>query len=184
MFNLLPQLEKQIIRREYRTRLAAVMLLFFFALWTAGAILLLPSYLLSRERENTAVGEYEAFSRTVAASDAKTLNAELATVRTKLRALPTGAERVHFSDMTRSLAAARSSGIAFTGLSFNEDGEKRRLALSGTAESRDDLVAFQRALETSGAFQEIDFPLSNLAKDRKVNFSAIIVNTPPAQKTP
>jgi len=69
------------------------------------------------------------------------------------------------------------SGIYLTGLSYQA--AENQINLSGRANNRDRLLAFEDSLKKSPHFREIEAPLSNLIKQTDINFS-FTINLPSA----
>lgn len=59
-------------------------------------------------------------------------------------------------------------------LGFNFDGAKNQLAISGRAQTRDDLLEFKQKLESEEAFTQVFVPLSALSKEKEIEFRATV----------
>lgn len=172
MFNLLPKAEKKAIRREYRARLAVVMLVCAFAACSVAALLLFPSYFLSAEKEAIAAERFEILKRSVAAGEAARLDAELQDARAALAFLRPAAPKRLMRETIERVVKAKNARISIEGFTVVFDGEGREmLSLTGTARDRGSLVAFADSLRGLRFFKEVELPLGSLAKDADVAFS-------------
>ena len=77
-------------------------------------------------------------------------------------------EKFLVSDILAELSKAISTGISLTNLSFQKQGKE--ISLSGTAMTREDLLALKQNLEENESFQEIYFPASNWVNPININF--------------
>lgn len=172
MFNLLPKTEKDAIRREYRRRLFTVILWGIAVSTLVASLLLIPSFVLSRQREEAASARVLALSRRADAEKSAQVSAELAEVSTLLTLLATRAPTPSVFDVVRTIAAKRPPGVSFENIAFAPFSQGTfGVQISGVAENRAALVAFNRALETAGTFTRVELPLSNLAKSEDITFS-------------
>jgi len=91
-----------------------------------------------------------------------TLNADLKTISNLQK------NQKNYSHLLISLADLVPDGIRITNLSFNE---KNAASLSGHAQRREQIIAFQEALEKSNLFENIKNPLENLVKQTDIDFN-------------
>lgn len=179
MFNLLPKAAKDTIRREYRVRLAAVALFFLSAALVIAALMLLPSWFLSAQKEAAARARADALVRSLSQRSAAGLEQELRTAQQRLNLLSREAPVVSLYELTERIAAGRPPGVSLESITFSRTPEGRRAAfVSGTARDRAALVSFSRSLERARAFEKVDLPLSALAKEKDLIFSLTAVLPP------
>lgn len=170
MFNLLTKEAKMVIRHEYRLRLAVVALWCLFATLLIASVLLVPSLVLSAQKEKAAQSRFDSLSKHVEAGEAAHFSDTLREARETLELLPR-ANRPLF-ELLSELAALGGSRVSLESFSITGAGEgKRRLDISGTAANRAALIAFKENLEKSGHFETVVLPPSNLAKDINLEFS-------------
>ena len=177
MFNLLPQSEKNHIRREYRKRLALVALWFTFASALVFSILLIPALLLSSERERAAIGREAALSKTTLAREGAEFDRALRSTGTQLQLLSSEPPTSYLYSALDTVVSKKSARvhIASVAVSYGTGGDMF-IQIGGRAETRSALVQFSRAFEQSGRFQKVELPPSNLAKDTKMHFSLTLPN--------
>lgn len=173
MFNLLPRAEKDAIRREYRTRLAVV------ALWgscislSLASLLLIPSYVLSSQKEKSSLLQRATLAKSVAANEAARFEETLKTVKARLSLVRANSSvSVRLFELIAKIAERRGEGISFEQMTLVYTSEgKRALVISGVAARRAALVLFERSLRESKLFEKVDLPISNLARDGDAEFT-------------
>lgn len=174
MFNLLPQAEKDALRREYRRRLAAVFLWLLAAAILIASALLLPSYIFSAQKEKVAAQRAEVLSRRTAREETVAENAVLQLAQEKLDLAKSSAPsppRFHFERIA-AVARNKPTGISLSGFSVVpvEEG-KQAFFINGRAAERAALVSFALSLEQTGLFEKVEVPLPLLAKESGIEFS-------------
>jgi hypothetical protein len=172
MFNLLPKTEKETIRREYRVRLAAVMLFGVSLTFLIASLLLIPSLALSSQRERAARERFETLSKRAEAGEIARSALVFQEVAETLALLPSEAPVNFTQELVRAIASRRPAGVSLDGITITPlaDG-KREIELRGVSGDRAALVAFSRSLETAGVFERVELPLSSLAKSEDIVFS-------------
>lgn len=171
MFNLLPKAEKDAIRREYRTRLAVVVLWFFFATMLIASILLLPSYFLSTQNEKAALRQSETITKSIKAEESSKFNEVLSGIKSRLDVVTHKPPALYLYELISRIAKERGSGISFEGMTISREEGLRRVDIGGIAQTRNALVAFQKALMGTGLFKTVEFPVADLAKDGNSAFT-------------
>lgn len=172
MFSLLPKDEKVKIRREYRVRLAVVILWFSFVTLVAASLLLLPAYFLSSQKEKAVLREADMLAKSVEAAEAADLEKVLLGVKDKLAFVRRESPPLRLYELIREVAKRRSQGIVLGTLTIvDAENDKRRINVSGKAATRNSLVAFEKALQSSGLFERVELPVGSLAKDSDSDFS-------------
>lgn len=179
MFNLLPLQEKKLIRREYFTRLAIIFGVFTFVSLLMALALLVPSYFLSRVFRNEAKQSLNSLARSNAAKDTEALSKEIAFIAAAERALSNTHPVVAVSDLFSAITLARNgTGVRIFSLRFNRDNTGSGISVTGEAGSREDLLLLRKKLEDSDFFANVELPISNFAKGKKIDFSVILTNKP------
>lgn len=172
MFNLLPKAEKEAIRRAYRIRLAIVILWLSFATLIVASALLLPSFLLSSQKEKAAEQRFKTLSKSVARGNVSDLNTLLSDAQSRLQLLSHNAPEVFLYEMLMRVVPVKGGAVSLSGISFTTvEGKSRHIDITGVAKNRAALLAYVRALERLGLFEKVDVPISNFAKDADINFS-------------
>lgn len=171
MFNLLPQAEKKALRREYRIRLAVVSLWLLFAVCAISSVLLLPSFLLSSEKEKAARQRFEALSRSIERQSVADLDAVLQKTKSRLTLLSGEAPKLFLYELLTLIVSAKTNQISLTNFYLIGPVEgKREIAIAGVSKDRSALTSFIKALERTGPFEKVEAPISNFAKDTDIDF--------------
>ena len=172
MFNLLPKSEKNTIRREYRMRLAIVVLWLSFATFLIASFLLLPSFVLSSAKEKAAVHRFATLSAEVERASGAKLRDLLADIQSRLRFFSRKAPAARWHELLTQLVSLKTNTVSLTAISFTGGESGTRLVtIAGTARDRTGLRAFAKSLERVSSFEKIDVPISNYAKDTDIEFS-------------
>ncbi len=172
MFNLLPQLEKKILRREYRIRIGIVALGLSFVTLLIASVTLVPSLLLSSQREESATRRFEALSKSSNNGNADELDKVLLEAKSALSLLPHESPKKLLYEVVLMIVALKTDAVSLQSFSFAKvDGGKRSVDIGGGAKDRAALLAFVKALEESRLFEGVDVPISHFAKDSDIEFS-------------
>lgn len=171
MFNLITEEHKKTIRTEYRLRLFAVVLFFFAFTGLVGLVFLMPSFLavslnltdLKQQKQNLEKEIPEL-------KDINSLEALSAQVNMKIKAL-NSEEKSMPTEIINIINPAELRAIKLKSISYIKNNSEVKVGVNGTATTRDALVAFSRQLETVEIFEKVNLPVSDLAKDRDINFS-------------
>ncbi|MBI2640412.1 MAG: hypothetical protein HYW91_00825 [Candidatus Sungbacteria bacterium] len=167
--NLLPQEEKRLVRLEEARRIIRFFAGGLISVLFIGSALLAPSFLPlfleRRELERSLQLEKEA---------GQALNVAEATAR--LRAFKSALFSIkafvqtppRASEILEDLFRQSRDGITIVNITIKKGGD---VILTGTAESRDNLLRFEKNLRDSGKFQEISSPLSNIIRETNINFT-------------
>lgn len=166
--NLLPPEEKKLIKlEEYQ------LMVRFFGIGIAvtlmiGLVLLTPSYIfLSAEKMNleqegtTEAGLVKKLKLGEAFSNAAQVQALLTEMRTFL------GRPSHASDLVKTFFAD-APGVRLETLSITSGGD---VVLSGFAQTRDDLLNFQKRLQDSQMLDTITFPISDIIRSANLHFT-------------
>lgn len=182
MINLIPPEARSRIITEYWVRVGAVWLLLLGVAATAIATFLLPAYVLVGSQ----AGIYE-----VAAKEASTRVAEqevttkvLVEASTQAKLLVDDADKqsmMEFFDVVQSLVDPNLIEIKSYSLT-RKDMTVQVVQVRGHAATRLSLSNFRDALTQHPLIEKVNLPISNLAKDRDIEFSialTIATSTPP-----
>lgn len=172
MFNLLPKTEKEAIRRQYRLRLAVIILWLSFGTFLIASVLLIPSYLLSSQKEKSARARFEALSKAVEQESAAELDKVLLDAKTRLALLSDKPPKVYLHELLVQVVSQKGNNISLSGFSFADSTEgKRGIDISGVAKDRTALLSFVKSLERTGLFEKVEVPISNFAKNTDIGFT-------------
>jgi Tfp pilus assembly protein PilN len=165
--NVLSEEKKSALRRRKRFRLmvwqeSAFLALVVLGVAITGSVYAMLDIRLRQEEASIAIARQEGMLREIDAAEqifVKT-NVDVADVLRFQR------EHLFWSNVLDALREARSSDIELVNLSTTD----RRLSLSGFANTRDALLAFQDHLNDSACFANARVPLSDLFAQENVDF--------------
>lgn len=177
MFNLLPQEHQRDIRKEYIHRRRT---LFFFILcfvFVSGFITLLPSYVLSVQKENEVL-TLEAKDDNVQTADILKLNKSVTELKANASLVITDTPKKLVHEIFAEILGKASSNISIKSLLYRKQGaDPLEVSVVGVAKTREGLLSFAKALESIPSFSHVDVPVSNFAKDKNIEFSLVMVES-------
>lgn len=180
MFNLLPEKEKKAAKAEYGRRRLIIALAFFLAVFAVGAITLVPSYVVSFYRLREINQTAEALQKNIAIKNQSELNDLISSANKKTAALLQGSGPTATAAFA-AIASHRSQHITIEGITLGQSASKEKdkdkkmtLAVRGKATDRETLTRYAKELEGDPMFMQVDLPISNLARERDIDFSLIV----------
>lgn len=165
--NLLTPDAKRDLRFEEWRRAVAFLGAGAAAILIAGTILLAPSYLypaLQRGELERRLAIERQRADAMRLDGAAGQSRDLKAVVQAIRASRPGASARIFKTIVRQ----ENPGIRITTFAIQN---RIDATLTGLAQTRGDLLAFEKTLRDSGAFEEIASPLSDIIRDANVSFS-------------
>ncbi|MDZ4284391.1 MAG: hypothetical protein U1A28_01025 [Patescibacteria group bacterium] len=166
--NLLPAYEKRITRMEEMRRAVMFFAGVALAIFCAGYVMLMPSLLLTR------LATVE-LSRSLALEEESAEHGTTGEVIGRMRAARDALRelRSYTAEPPRASAllerfVAPGQGITIRSFTVKNEGQA---AMTGHAVTRADLLRFEEILRASNRFYEITFPLSNITRERDIQFS-------------
>ena len=170
MFKLLTEEERYKVRREYSMRRAIVMLLALILVLVVGVIGLLPSYVLSNGRHNEVLERARIANSSKQHEDNSDLEVWLVEIDNELEILSPKLDTDRPSSFIDKVLDEKITGVRLTGFSWTKVKGGVTLSISGVARDRQALIAFENNINSSGQFSNVALPISNLAKDRDIDF--------------
>jgi hypothetical protein len=168
MWNISPEDHKAAIRHEYFARFGIVLLSLCFGAIVFGCAFLLPSLVLSRSRENAALLQQKELREKISKGETENPATQLKDLQEKLNALRSQSN-VEISSVFPKVVAAKTPDIVITALVFS--GSEATLKVIGKAKTRNSLVDFSKKLRLEKSFSGIDVPVSDLVKDKDIEFT-------------
>lgn len=175
MFKLLIEEERQKVMREYIRRRAIVILFAFILVLTIGIIELLPSYIFSNAHKNEMLARTQVTGSSGAKGDELSLQSWQKEMNLKLRVLSPALDTNRPSDFIERILNQKITGVAITGFSWLKVKDKITLSVNGVALDRQTLVTFENRINSSGYFSEVTLPISDLAKDKDIDFQIKLI---------
>lgn len=183
MRTLLPKKEIRHLKHEYRLRCAILLLFFLSAAVWVGIVSLFPAYILSVIEGQNAFNEATKISTNLEDQGGNQIAAEEKDANAVIGAIASTQDSLFFSSLIEDIDARRVPGMIIT--SFNVSHEiggagslednvaanQSVISISGTAATRDVLVAFQQNLESDPRLTDVELPVSALAEETDINFT-------------
>ncbi|MDO8569625.1 MAG: hypothetical protein Q7R89_02520 [bacterium] len=170
MFKLLTEEERYKVAHEYVIRRAIVILCALILVAAVGIAGLLPSYVLSNARQNEALERTRIMNSSGEKGDKLELQTWLKETNHKLQVLSPVLDTDRPSDFIDRILDQRITGVSITSFSWARAKDKITLSVNGVALDRQSLIVFENRIRSSGSFSEVTLPISNLAKDRNIDF--------------
>ena len=173
-YTLLPEDEMKRLRREYRMRFFIVLLFFISCALFIGIVSLLPSYILSTNKENRALAQAQEVQKKREASGADQVEKDLVKAQTIARKILAENTSFYYSDIIQHILSHRSNKITVTSFEASRDtgtSTPVRVIIQGKAVSREGLTTFKSVLERDSFFTQVELPVSDLAKSKDISFS-------------
>ncbi len=173
MINLIPPTSKKKLRTEYLVRVVSVWFLLLMAVFFIGASMLLPVYVLIGSQ----VAAYESSSVVALEKVAgyENVSVKLTQSSNQAKVVLNTIESPLFSDFIDLFDGLRGADVQLNtfGISRSDNGINP-ISLSGVAGSRQSLASFRDRLLAERSVESVDFPISNLAKDKDLTFSITV----------
>ncbi|MDD5165195.1 MAG: hypothetical protein PHG25_01495 [Candidatus Pacebacteria bacterium] len=176
-YTFLPYIEQQGIKREYRLRVLIVFLFFLSIAIIVGVGSLFPAYIYSVLAEQVHLEQVAAFKKSVDATSIAATQKQLGQSATLVASLTGYVQPSPFSQSIEAIVNVRGA-VTLTALSFEYTAPSTmKVALSGIAPTRADLLAFKSRLNGVAKKVVVDLPISALTKDTNINFSIVVTET-------
>jgi hypothetical protein len=172
MFKLLTEESRAIVSREYKLRRVVVIVTSLALVLSAALVGLFPSYILTKVKQS------EAGALATPLQGEEDLEAWLKVFNGKLHALSAGITGAKASLDIEKVLSLKNSGVRITQMKWDEGEAGDTLSLLGIATDRQTLLSFEKRLKDSGKFSSVMLPVSNLAKERDINFQINLSFTP------
>mgnify|MGYP000977584882 CR=1 FL=1 len=174
MANLIPQTAKKSVLVEYWTRVVSVWLILWSVALIAGAGVLLPAYVLITERVDIFKESAVAASEKVTTYESASVALEEASKQAKV--IIDESKIVTFSEHISLFEELQGLGIQISQIKLSRiEKDIAPVILNGTASDRNIFVGFRDRLRESEYIESVDFPISNLAKDKDIKFTMTVV---------
>ena len=171
MFNLLPDNLKKKIKTEYKLRRLTVLLAFIIFLQISLLIFIFPSWIISVFREKEAILERDMMNQSLLSQNTNSAGLTIAGINAKLNIISNTTEYLKVVPIVNTILSNKTESIHLNGLSYTSiNASTSALTIQGVSTTRQSLVSFVKSLEKSGVFKKVNLPVSNLAKDKNINF--------------
>lgn len=175
MFNLLPNNLKEKVRSEYHLRLFVTIFIFIIIIQISFLIFLSPTWFMSLNKEQEIISQSERANKTLLDAKVETINKQIKSINEKLGIINSKLEYPKVIPVVDEILSRKTNSINIKELMYEMSDEKSaKIILKGTSDTRDSLVNFVKSLEESELLSEVDLPISNLTKDKNIEFSLLM----------
>jgi hypothetical protein len=179
MYTLIPQENSKHLIYEYRLRFVALLFIFLSSAVWVGIVSLFPSYIVSITEEGYATRQANSIKASPASKTSNALNHEIAAINNMSGSLVRAQDSVLISNIIEDFSKRKVSGVSISSFEIVRSGNAANpgamsVVIRGQANTRETFTAFRKALEADASVSKVDFPVSNLAQSKNINFSLTI----------
>lgn len=171
MVNVLPFRQQQMMRARYYAHLVTLFFCVAAGIFLLGAVLLSPSYFLAREQADASERYRNAVAGTVDLKGEDAIQHDTTLLNERIRIGSTFEKAVLFTPFARDIARVPRVGIHITSFSLTRSAEGTTVMFDGIAETRGSLISFAENLRSSGSFDSVALPVSQLVSEEDIVFS-------------
>lgn len=167
--NFLPEEEKILLKKEYLRRVLVVAGIFVFISVFLNITLLAPLFLNFKIQENELKKRLDLSQKNLSAIDSKETTSFIKEINEKISILdfsniPTK------SELVKKIISLKPEPVRLNNISISQTD----VIIKGKADRRTDFVNFVDSLKMEKTFQKVDSPVSNLVKEKDIEFSLTI----------
>lgn len=171
MLKFLTEEEKVMVHKEYARRRAVVVLLALIIILVVGIVGILPSYLLSDYRQKEVSERTHIDSTTLFGGDELALQEWFRDFNFKLEALANNLDQERPSNFIEEVIKHKTDDVRITGFAWSEDRRDIELSVRGVTNNRQALISFEKSINDSKHFSDVDLPISDLAQGTDIDFN-------------
>ncbi len=175
MFNLLPKNLRDRIKKEYKLRLTIVSIISVIFIQVCFLVFVFPSWLSSYYKEKDFFLKNEEMSQFLSTLDIASTTSYIKLVNTKLTTIDKSLDYPKLIPIIDDVLSKKISGIKIDSIYFAVNNENTAvLNINGIGSTRESLVSFAEKLKETSYFKNVNLPISNLAKDKNIDFTISI----------
>ncbi len=179
MFNVLPDILKEEIKKEYTLRLLLVIFLCIIFIQVSFLIFIFPSWIVSSYREKDIVSQIAESNTSPISNNANAVSSVVSSTNLKLNIINTFLKYPEVTPIFNAIVINKTPGITLNQFLYTSvQTDEASISLGGVAVSREALVLFSKTLEQTKIFKTVDLPVSNLAKDKNIEFTINLTLAP------
>ena len=168
MINLLPDTEKQSIRKEYQLRVIVVILSSILIIVLSTFALLIPSYILTLYKGAIA---QDIITKTPTPSAEEDFTERLTTVKRVAHVLSPEQPNLLPTEAITIISEHRLNTIIITSITYTKtETDPVTIHIKGIAENRKSLVDYTAALRSEAHIAAVNLPVSSFAADSDIGF--------------
>lgn len=178
--NLLPKEDQIKIKKQYTQRVFAFLAIIVFLLSLINIILIFPSYLFIKIKNNSLKNELEIINKKPVFLRYKDAENSLVKFNEKIEFLKTNSREVlkASSILKQITEGLKDGGVSIDSVAFEQNALEKekidKIRLTGKADTRVNFLRFIKNLEENNNFSEIESPASNILKNSDISYTIIV----------
>ncbi len=184
--NLLPAPRARAARRTYFVRVGIVSIWALALLLVIHVLLDIPTYFYLQTQESLRQETLSTLSQKIAHESPVLATSAIIALNQKAQYLATLADKPHASRAVRLLLSVPRRGISLTGITYTaptKEHARATVLLTGFAQTRDSLRAYQLALQNAPFVETASLPVGVYAKDTNIGFTMNLTGSFTASST-
>lgn len=172
MINVLPEQQKNKLKKQYRIRLVSTYFFLFGILSILTTLLLLPTYILSKSKESFFIQELVLLEKENPNLSLNELQNIISDINNKLFLLDGVHDSMVTQDVINKFLEIPSTNIEIYKIFYTKPADNTQfIEISGIAKDRASLSAYKSSLEKSGLYKKVDLPISNFVEKTDIGFN-------------
>lgn len=135
-----------------------------------GTILLVPSFVAAISSREAGKVRLETTRRLLDRQKDATAGSDIASMREKMALILDGNDSISSSDILARVVDIVPDQVSLQSMLWRDEGETSFLDVTGSADTRNALIAFGDALRSSGLFADVTIPIESLAQQNDLQF--------------
>ncbi len=178
MANLLPSYERQELARERMRRLVSVVLALVSGVFVLGIVLLIPSFVAVMSSREAGAERLKTTRGLLDRQRDATAIADVGSIQEKIDSVITTNDALSASDTLGRIVEIVPDAVVLQSILWRDEGESVFLDMTGSAATRNALIAFGDALRSSGLFTDVTIPIESLAPQTNLQFRLSLTLAP------
>lgn len=171
MFNVLPDILKDDIRAEYKLRLIIVAFSLIIFLQIFFLISTIPVWSISYYKEKDLNNQIKVENESVSSQNASAISQIINSTNQKIEVIENVMQYPEVVPIYNSIISQKIRGVSINNFQYMSiASSSANITISGVSNTREDLVSFVKKLEGLQLFSGVDSPVSNLAKQKNIDF--------------
>lgn len=178
--NLLPQEDQIKIKSQYTQKIFVFFLVMVFLLSLINIILIIPSYLFIKIKNDSLKNELETINKKPVFLRYKDVENSLVKFNEKIEFLNTNSGKtLKVSSVLKQIVyGLENGGVSIDSMAFDKSAPEKekidKIRLTGNADTRANFLQFIKNLKENNNFSEIESPASNILKNSDVSYTITV----------
>lgn len=178
MANLLPSHERQELAHQRMRRLISAILVLISGVFVIGTVLLIPSFVAAISSREAGKVRLDTTHKLLERQKDATAASDVVATKEKVSLVINGADALSVSDILARVVEIVPSQVSLQSVLWRDEGETAFLDMTGSAVTRNSLIAFGDALRSLGLFTEVTIPIESLAQQNDLHFRLSLTLVP------